>query len=73
MSNGAISIKGKFGANKVDLRIDGADLRDLLGAAALLGMLDEYRKLDTDKERDRLSREAYGVADSMLRVRKTAR
>lgn len=64
-----IRVRGKVGAEVVNLEITG--LRDVMAGASLNGLLDEYRRLATPKQREQLARLAYELADSMLRVRKT--
>lgn len=64
----AIRIVGSIGDHHVDLEVRG--LRDVLAGASMNGLLDEYRRLSTPKQREAVARLAYELADSMLAVRR---
>lgn len=56
-----ISIAGRIGPHRVALEINGSSLH---------GLLDEYRRLSTPKQREQLARLAYEIADSMIAARR---
>lgn len=66
-----IRVVGSIGKQSVELEIRG--LRDALAGASMAGLLDEYQRLSTPKQREQLAKLAYEIADSMLAVRKGGR
>lgn len=66
-----IRIVGRIGTRQVDLEVRG--LRDALAGASMTGLLDEYRRLSTPKQREQLAQIAYQLADTMLAVRRRKR
>lgn len=66
-----IAVVGTIGRHRVQLEVRG--LRDALAGASLVGLLDEYRRLSTPKQRQHVATLAYELADSMLAKRRARR
>ena len=66
-----IEVVGTVGKQRVRLEVRG--LRDALAGASLVGLLDEYRRLSTPKQRQQGATRAYELADSLLAKRRARR